>query len=158
MHETPKLMRNFFRYSKAFESFKFLRPPPTSALVAARELTYAHFQLQTECQNMENSKSGKSNSSDQHNGKGDPEKTPAILQQTVLYNISRTNYFQRVSQTFRDARSRRALLCASTAMLAQQLTGINTIGKQCSIITWNQCHALRSLFVGARFLSSAGPM
>lgn len=54
--------------------------------------------------------------------KGKPAKT--------LYDIRRTNYFQRLSQTFKDGRSRRALLCASTAMISQQLCGINTIGKQ----------------------------
>jgi len=61
-------------------------------------------------------------------GQGDPE---AGLTREPLYDISKTIYFQRLNQTFRDARSRRALVCASTAMVSQQLCGINTIGMYC---------------------------
>jgi hypothetical protein len=72
-------------------------------------------------------------------GKSDPEKSGGSTPPKPLYHISisRTNYFQRVFQTFNDARSRRALVCASTAMIAQQLTGINTIGKERPTIKGN---------------------
>jgi hypothetical protein len=38
-------------------------------------------------------------------------------------------FFKRMNQLFNDDRSRRALVCASTAMISQQLCGVNTIGK-----------------------------
>lgn len=38
-------------------------------------------------------------------------------------------YLKRMRQLFSDDRSRRALVCASTAMISQQLCGVNTIGK-----------------------------
>jgi hypothetical protein len=64
------------------------------------------------------------------NGQGESD-LEAGLKRKPLYDISGTNYFQRLIQTFRDARSRRALVCASTAMISQQLCGINTISMYC---------------------------
>jgi len=138
LYQTPKLIWDYIRYSKALESFTFLRPSPVSALLAARDFIYAHFQLETECRFMEDRRNTKDQSTDQSDiptrlgrgGRSDPEKLGVSTQQIPLYHISRTNYFQRLSQTFKDARSFRALICASTAMTAQQLTGINTIGKE----------------------------
>lgn len=51
----------------------------------------------------------------------------------VLYVASHKRHifprvFGRMRQLFKDDRSRRALVCASTAMISQQLCGINTIG------------------------------
>jgi hypothetical protein len=127
-------------------------------LLAARDFVYAHFQLEMECQSMEErrkarksakdpttaegsakekdkeevkvSGNGVDKSSRNEQDKGDMELPRTGRPATTLYDISRTNYFQRLSQTFKDARSRRALLCASTAMISQQLCGINTIGKR----------------------------
>jgi hypothetical protein len=64
------------------------------------------------------------------NGQGESG-LEAGLTRKPLYDISRTNYFQWLTQTFRDARSRRALVCASAAMISQQLYGINTISTYC---------------------------
>jgi hypothetical protein len=60
--------------------------------------------------------------------KGDEEKLDE--DEEPLYDIKRTNYPKRLFQVFQDGRSRRALVCATTAMVAQQLTGINTIGEE----------------------------
>src|SRR5205814_194114 len=108
-----------------------------SALLAARDLMYAHFQLETECKFMEDLRGNPKYSSEYDmqtrlaaTAGSDPEKPKTTTHWPPLYDISKTNYFQRLFQTFRDDRSRRALVCASTAMIAQQLTGINTIGKE----------------------------
>jgi hypothetical protein len=60
----------------------------------------------------------------------DPECQGSTGLKPPLYATS-SKFFGRMGQTFSDARSRRALVCASTAMISQQLTGINTIGKHC---------------------------
>jgi len=155
---------------KALESFTMLRPSPFSRLLAARDLVYAHFQLQMECKSInkrreervvekalkQKKKQRKSGQEPQEgendkeparvtateltpsdkNGKGkdpnpDPEKRSVREIEGPLYVTAetRTTFFRRMKQTFNDARSRRALVCASTAMIAQQLTGINTISK-----------------------------
>ena len=59
----------------------------------------------------------------------DPENLTGSTRELSSYHILRTSYWQRLGQTLHDARSRRALVCAATAMIAQQLTGINTLGK-----------------------------
>ena len=115
------------RHAKALESFTLLRPSPVSELLAARDLIYAHLQLEMECQSMENRRATPDD-------KGKENAIEDSGRQRAYYDISRTNYFQRLSQTFRDGRSRRALVCASTAMIAQQFTGINTIGKEYPVV------------------------
>jgi len=73
-----------------------------------------------------NGEGGKSDS------KGDVEaQDQAVIK--VLYVASHKRHifpavFGRMKQLFKDDRSRRALVCASTAMISQQLCGINTIG------------------------------
>ncbi|EPE32227.1 MFS general substrate transporter [Glarea lozoyensis ATCC 20868] len=57
----------------------------------------------------------------------DPERGEQFVEKPAIYAISETHWIHRVLQTFRDSRSRRALVCASTAMISQQLCGINTI-------------------------------
>lgn len=124
---TPRLIVDDNRHAKALESFTLLRPSPVSELLAARDLIYAHLQLEMECQSMENRRATPDD-------KGKENTIEDSGRQRAYYDISRTNYFQRLSQTFRDGRSRRALVCASTAMIAQQFTGINTIGKEYSVV------------------------
>jgi MFS family permease len=154
MPESPRYLMKHGMQPKALEAFTFVRPSPVSHLLAARDFVYAHFQLEMECKSMverqnKQKSHGKQANPKQEKGKekedmdvsekevkngqedefdleagGTPSsKTP----EKPLYDISRTNYFQRLRQTFMDGRSRRALLCASTAMISQQLTGINTI-------------------------------
>jgi hypothetical protein len=43
------------------------------------------------------------------------------------------DFIRRMSQLFNDDGSRRALVCALTAMISQQLCGVNTIGKDCLV-------------------------
>jgi hypothetical protein len=59
----------------------------------------------------------------------DLERGEQFTEKPAIYAISETHWIHRLMQTFRDPRSRRALVCASTAMISQQLCGINTIGK-----------------------------
>jgi hypothetical protein len=125
------------RYAKALESFTYLRPAPVSSLLAARDLVYAHFQLEAENQFMEDEKINKDKATAnkdiatrlQQSTRTEIEPARDDTKRTASYHISKTMPHQRFAQTFRDPRSRRALVCASTAMISQQLTGINTIGK-----------------------------
>lgn len=55
------------------------------------------------------------------------ERETGVFLTDLILRIS--SFFRRMKQTFNDGRSRRALVCASTAMISQQLTGINTISK-----------------------------
>lgn len=170
--QTRKLSPNK-RYAKALESFTFLRPAPVSSLLAARDLVYAHFQLEAEHQFMEAERihRGKAKTSNEDASTSNEKVTTSndrattgndrattsnnvatasndistrlqlstIIETeppsdntkwTASYHIAKTKPHQRFAQTFRDPRSRRALVCASTAMIAQQLTGINTIGER----------------------------
>ncbi|KAF2746755.1 hypothetical protein M011DRAFT_403878 [Sporormia fimetaria CBS 119925] len=95
--ESPRFLMKRGRLSKALQTFRLLRPGPAEDIIGARDFVYAHFQLETECMLME-SKLGKENS-------------------------DRT-LDDRIGQV---PRAGRALLCATTVMLAQQLTGVNTI-------------------------------
>ncbi|KAI9766197.1 MAG: hypothetical protein M1839_005013 [Geoglossum umbratile] len=130
MPESPRYLMKKKKYPKALESFKYLRPSPVSDLLAARDLIYAHFQLEAECQSMIDERERKHPSTVQPNvpvAGSDPEKQKAT-DWVPLYYIKKTSFLKRFPQTFGDDRSRRALVCASTVMFAQQLTGINTIG------------------------------
>ena len=63
---------------------------------------------------------------------GDLESQPLGKPLYVTEGLKRRifpEFFKRMNQLFSDARSRRALVCASTAMISQQLCGVNTIGK-----------------------------
>ena len=46
-----------------------------------------------------------------------------------FYHIGVTGYFKRLGQLKTEPRCRRALVSASVAMISQQMTGVNTIGK-----------------------------
>ena len=63
---------------------------------------------------------------------GDAEKGEAQVE-LPLYHLPKKdywrNYWRRLSYLWRVPRTRRALLCACTVIVAQQLTGVNTIGK-----------------------------
>jgi hypothetical protein len=58
-------------------------------------------------------------------------------------------FFKRMNQLFSDDRSRRALVCASTAMISQQLCGVNTIGKHRLFI---------DISMGVSFSTSISPL
>jgi len=66
---------------------------------------------------------------------GDLESQPSTTPGKTLYVTSDSkrrvfpDFLRRMNQLFNDDRSRRALVCASTAMISQQLCGINTISK-----------------------------
>jgi hypothetical protein len=140
-----------------------LRPSPVSRLLAARDMVYAHFQLQMECisitkrrevrvarklaakqtifkgvamieeKEKEQAKVGqkeiKQSPEDEEETELDLECQGFARPEPPLY-VTSDNFFGRMKQTFNDARSRRALVCASTATISQQLTGINTIGER----------------------------
>ena len=151
------LTNSYDRPAKALDSFIFLRSSPAAQLLGARDFIYAHFQLEMECESSskraESRKERKSTvkkpKPDQEPAEVTPTKeeqeikrveqdlendAPERGQQTIqgdtpaLYAISETHWHERLLQTFQDPRSRRALVCASTAMISQQLCGINTIG------------------------------
>lgn len=52
------------------------------------------------------------------------------------YHIGVTGYYKRLTELWQNHRCRRALVCASVAMLSQQLSGVNTIAFL-STIVWN---------------------
>lgn len=172
-----------------------LRPSPVARLLAARDLVYAHFQLQMECesinkrrasriaQKLESKKSKtpaagneeeagtekekedpkvsenevKASSKNEenrrdiemqgHQGSAGPPR-PLYVKSDPGTHVS-LDFFRRIKQTFNDARSRRALVCASTAMISQQLTGINTISKLCLSIKCLEWHISKTSY---RFL------
>ncbi|KAN0071903.1 Sugar transporter domain containing protein [Elaphomyces granulatus] len=118
--ESPRVHMKHGRLPKALETFTLIRPSPVSEFLAARDLVYAHVQLEIECTKLKNEDAiTEANGHDLELQRQEP-KIP-------MYDVSRTNFFHRLLQTFKDGRSRRALVCASTAMISQQLTGINTI-------------------------------
>jgi hypothetical protein len=132
-----------------------LRPSPVSRLLAARDQVYAHFQLQAECISIQKRKDSRKHGSQPNenekqptasdNGKGpevkesprdnDLESQHRTTPKMPLYVTEGPKrrvfpeFFKRMNQLFNDDRSRRALVCASTAMISQQLCGVNTIGK-----------------------------
>ena len=147
---------------KALDAFTMLRPSPVSRLLGARDLVYAHFQLQMEYEfiikrrkiriareldvkqtsfkgvaKIEEKEKGqakmpekevKQSLEDEKESKLDLECQSLIGSEPPLY-VTSAKFFGRMRQTFNDARSRRALVCVSTAMISQQLCGINTIDK-----------------------------
>lgn len=140
------------RPAKALESFTLLRPAPVSHLLGARDFVYAHFQLEMECKSINSRAAARKPAlapstlaltlgapkrevpPRQATVKGkkdhDVELGQAVSEkESALYAMSRTHYHQRLRQCFQDPRSRRALVCASTAMIAQQLCGVNTISE-----------------------------
>lgn len=151
-----------------------LRPSPVSSLLAARDQVYAHFQLQAECTSIQNRKDprkqgGQPNENETQptnsdNGKGpevkespkdnDLESQHPTTPEVPLYVTEGgkrrvfPEFFKRMNQLFSDDRSRRALVCASTAMISQQLCGVNTIGKH---------HLFVHSSMGASFPTSTFP-
>jgi len=143
------------RPAKALESFTLLRPAPVSHLLGARDFVYAHFQLEMECKSINSRAAARKPASPppapaptpEAPKKEDPLRQAIIEEgkkdhdvelgqavsdsekESALYAISRTHYHQRLRQCFQDPRSRRALVCASTAMIAQQLCGVNTLSE-----------------------------
>ena len=107
-------------YRDALAAFSLLRPGPAGPLMAARDMYYAHAQLEVE--------SGIG--SGQQPDRADPENQPQQPRDRYLYHIKKTSYWQRFRQLFAVPRCRRAALCAATVMMARQLTGINTIGER----------------------------
>lgn len=151
--ETKSKLIPCTRPAKALESFTLLRPAPVSHLLGARDFVYAHFQLEMECKSINNRAAARKPAllpsaqalTPKAPTKEDPLRQAIIEeskkdhdvelgqavseQEPALYAISRTHYHQRLRQCFQDPRSRRALVCASTAMIAQQLCGVNTISE-----------------------------
>lgn len=165
MPESPRYLMKRGKPLRALNSFTMLRPSPFSRLLAARDMIYAHFQLQMECKSIEKRREERleektrklaekqkvtgvgatsENTRVLVNGKereGDEENQPVAKIPMPLYVTNEketgvfladvilriSSFFRRMKQTFTDSRSRRALVCASTAMISQQLTGINTI-------------------------------
>lgn len=124
------------RYAKALESFTYLRPAPVASLLAARDLVSAHFQLEAEDQFMKAQRNNDTQSTRNDieirirlSMVSEIEPSTDKANRNASYHISKTKPHQRFGQVIRDPRSRRALVCASTAMVAQQLSGINTIGE-----------------------------
>jgi hypothetical protein len=120
------------RFVKALESFILLRPKPAAAIIGARDFIYAHFQLETESKLMNSEPRDRIVPSElntrlheyQESGRAE-----AGRDGLPLYHVTKTNYLQRLAYFWRVPRARRALTCAVTAMVAQQLTGINTISE-----------------------------
>ena len=133
---TPQKSNSEHRYAKALESFTYLRPPPVASFLAARDLVSAHFQLEAEDQFMKAQRNTDTQSTSNDIATrlrrsiiSEVELPTDTANRRASYHISNTKSHQRLGQVIRDPRSRRALICASTAMVAQQLCGINTIGE-----------------------------
>lgn len=86
---------------------------------------------------------------------GDPESQNSTGLEQPLYVTSKSkrrflHHFGRgMKQTFVDVRSRRALVCASTAMISQQLCGINTIGEPPRISEHSRGHVFATPYTKA---------
>jgi hypothetical protein len=134
-----------------------LRPSPVSRLLAARDLVYAHFQLQMECESINKRRAlrgarklDEDFPENEKKKKDDLESQGSTGLKKPLYVTSDSKaFFRRMKQTFNDARSRRALVCASTAMISQQLTGINTISKHCRISKYSKRQVFASPYAKA---------
>src|SRR5438034_501345 len=135
-HSLANSLLAAIRYSKALQSFTHLRPSPLSmpsslqALIAARDFIYTHFQLNAERQLMEERRNAGQSATERadlraqladvaHTSRGD-----SVSRGLYFHRISKTNYSQRLTQIFKDPRSRRALVCSTVAMASQQLSGI----------------------------------
>jgi hypothetical protein len=124
------------RYREALTAFNFLRSGPAGPLIAARDLFYAHSQLDVEARLIEDRRRrGGGGGGDEvielpeRLARG-PDADPEIPQvDTYLYQIRRSSYWQRFGQLFSEPRCRRASLAAATVMLTQQMTGVNTLGR-----------------------------
>jgi hypothetical protein len=121
----------FFRFARALQSFIYLRPKPVSAIIGARDFVYAHFQLDTESKLMQSEPRDKMVTSTlstrlRELQRGDTERA-GNQEALPLYHVAKTNYLQRLAYFWRVPRARRALTCATTVMVAQQLTGVNTL-------------------------------
>lgn len=123
------------RFAKALESFILLRPKPAATIIGARDFIYAHFQLETESTLMNSERkdrvvpSGLDTRLRENQNSGMAENAGNYM---PLYHVNKTTYLQRLAYFWRVPRARRALTCAATVMVAQQLTGINTISEFCS--------------------------
>ncbi|KAF2280456.1 MFS general substrate transporter [Westerdykella ornata] len=131
--ESPRFLMKHGKLRRALESFILLRPTPVSAIAGARDFVYAHFQLDAESKSMgrhlaaremDDSESIGSEYPDDDSIAGVP---PRRHLPPPRYHHSQTSYFRRLAYFWRVPRARRSLACASTAMVAQQFTGVNTI-------------------------------
>ena len=138
------------KYREALAAFKCLRSGPAGPLIAARDMYYAHAQLEEESRLI--SRRGNSgqradqgielrgrlgeSSATCRGPATDLENQSAQTIGVFQYQTRQTGYWQRFGQLFSVPRCRRASLCAATAMLTQQLTGVNTIGGSAPIINF----------------------
>ncbi|KAH0543170.1 hypothetical protein FGG08_002515 [Glutinoglossum americanum] len=136
--ESPRFLMKHGKYHEALEAFRLLRPGPAGPLMAARDMYYAHAQLEVESrliatrrisdQQPDPSRALQARLDENPVDPADPEDPVEQAADIYLYQIRNTGYWQRFRQLFSEPRCRRASLCAATAMLARQFTGINTIG------------------------------
>jgi hypothetical protein len=135
-------------YRKALESFCIIQPTP---LLAARDLMYAHAQLEVESHLIERRKTSPQ-AVDELPDLGDRLRSSGIQHvqdgtvpvvdkeagarevgpqdNPYTYQFGVNGYWRRLSQLFSEPRCTRALLSAAVAMITQQITGVNTIGKR----------------------------
>lgn len=130
------------RYREALAAFNLLRPGPAGPLIAARDMYYAHSQLDVEARLIARRRASSKRvdegvdlrerlgerSTISGGPNADPENPSERTVDVYLYQIRETGYFQRFCQLFSEPRCRRASICAATAMLTQQMTGVNVIG------------------------------
>lgn len=135
---------------KALDAFEMIQ---TTRLLASRDFMYAHAQLDFESRLMrgranedDNPGDGARNANENiemanlsdrvaaaHQIGAGEEGELALVRKDdnpYFYHIGVTGYFNRLRQLGTEPRCRRALVCASVAMISQQMTGVNTIGEQ----------------------------
>jgi hypothetical protein len=106
--------------------------------MAARDMFYAHSQLDVEARLIARRRISRHRVDEDkdlqerlsrvdHGPNVDPEAAPVLRVEAYLYQM--TGYWKRVGMVFTEPRCRRASICAATAMLTQQMTGVNTIGE-----------------------------
>lgn len=112
-------------YRKALESFCIIQPTP---LLAARDLMYAHAQLEVESRLIEKRKTSPQ-AVEELPDLGD-RLWSSDIQHVQDGTVSVVDKEAGARELFSEPRCTRALLSAVVAMITQQMTGVNTIGKR----------------------------
>ena len=126
------------RYREALAAFSLFREGPAGPLMAARDMYYAHAQLEVESRLIAGGSASveptdqRRDLQEQRDNSGDTaDLEDPVTQRADMYSyqIRATSYWQRFRQLFTVPRCRRAALCASIVMMARQITDINIIGR-----------------------------
>jgi hypothetical protein len=116
--ESPRWLLKHNLKRKAFVNLCDLRP---TQLQAATELFYANAQVQVEVGLF---KRGKLDRNIEADGNHIEDVNDVVVSNNFQREWESTNYWSRIYGLFRNARTRRSAVAASTVMLSQQLCGV----------------------------------